>query len=378
MYSPSLTSPSVPRTVEPAAQLGYRPSLDGVRAMAVLMVAGVHTHPRLVPAGSIGVDIFFVLSGFLITTLLVEELDGCGRIFVGRFYARRALRLLPALFGLLAVVALWALLVAAPDTRHNALDEILAAASYTRNLTWWANVPGTLLGHTWSLALEEQFYLVWPAILVICLRPRRPSTGLTAVFIAGFVVISTLRMSHIVGPAALFIGRPDALLLGAALALLRRDHPHRWEGAAATRRATVATLVGAGVLLGTAAWDSADDLFAVGYSVAALSAALMIYGLVVLRETGRSGRWFSWQPAVALGRVSYGFYLWHLPVLRWTDDRLVGEPAIVRISVGVALAGIATMLSYRFIEQPALRLKRRFAAPVSHATTPSEAPLSST
>ena len=230
MYSSSLTSPSVPATVEPVARLGYRPSLDGVRAMAVLMVVGVHTHPRLVPAGSIGVDIFFVLSGFLITTLLVEELDGRGRIAVGRFYARRALRLLPALFGLLAVVTAWALLVASPDTRHNALSEVAAAASYTRNLTWWANVPGTLLGHTWSLALEEQFYLIWPVILVICLRPRRSSTALTAIFVAGFVVVSALRMSHVVGPAALLIGRPDALLLGAAVALLRRDHPQQWVG----------------------------------------------------------------------------------------------------------------------------------------------------
>jgi peptidoglycan/LPS O-acetylase OafA/YrhL len=345
--------------------------------MAVLMVAGVHTRPRLVPAGSIGVDIFFVLSGFLITTLLVEELDRLGHISVGRFYARRALRLLPALFGLLAAVAVWALFVAAPDTRHDALREILAAASYTRNLTWWANVPGTLLGHTWSLALEEQFYLVWPAVVVLCLRPRRTSTALTTIFLAGFVMLSALRMSHVVGPAALFIGRPDALLLGAALALLRRDHPHRWSGPAATQRAIVATVVGATALLITASWDSADNLFNVGYSLAALSAAALIYGLVVLDEAG-PGRVFARRPAVALGRVSYGFYLWHMPVLRWTDDRLIGRPAVVRVGLGLTLALIATMLSYRLIEQPALRLKRRFAAPAADAAQPAEAALPST
>ena len=334
--------------------------------MAVLMVAGVHTRPRLVPAGSIGVDIFFVLSGFLITTLLVEELDGRGRISVGRFYARRALRLLPALFGLLAVVSAWALLVASPDTRHNALREVAAAASYTRNLTWWANVPGPLLGHTWSLALEEQFYLIWPVILVLCLRPRRSSTALTAIFVAGFVVMSALRMSHVVGPAALLIGRPDALLLGAALALIRRDRPHGWTGPAAMARATVAATAGAVALVVIAAWDSADDLFGIGYSLAAVSAAVLIFGLVVLAEHG-PGRIFAKGPAVAVGRVSYGFYLWHLPVLRWTDDRLIGKPAVVRIGVGLTLAAIATVLSYRLLELPALRLKRRFAAPADDA-----------
>ncbi|MEP7112169.1 MAG: acyltransferase [Ilumatobacteraceae bacterium] len=350
----------MPATVETGAPLGHRPSLDGVRAFAVLLVAGVHTHPRLVPAGSIGVDIFFVLSGFLITTLLVEELDSRGRVSIGRFYIRRALRLLPALFGLLATVTAWALLVAAPDTRHNALNEVVAAASYTRNLTWWAHVPGTLLGHTWSLALEEQFYLVWPALLTMCLRPRRSSTWLATLFVAAFLTISALRHSGVVGPAALFIGRPDALLLGAALALVRRDRVGWWDGQAAARRAGAAVVVGTAGLLGIAAWDAGDNVFGIGYSLAALAAAALIYGLVVLHERGR---WsvFGWPPAVAFGRVSYGFYLWHLPVLRWTDDRLIGEPAIVRIGIGFALALIATMLSYRVLEQPALRWKSRFA-----------------
>jgi peptidoglycan/LPS O-acetylase OafA/YrhL len=345
-------------------RLGYRPSLDGLRAFAVLLVFGVHTHPRLVPAGSIGVDIFFVLSGFLITTLLVEELDSRGRVSIGRFYIRRALRLLPALFGLLAAVTLWALLVAAPDTRHNALDEVLAAGSYTRNLTWWAHVPGTLLGHTWSLALEEQFYLVWPAVLTLCLRPRRPSTAVAVVFVAGFALISALRISGVVGPGALFIGRPDALLLGAALALVRRDFAARWAGAAALRRAGPAVVVGTVGLLAIAAWDAGDDAFGIGYTLAAAAAAALIMGLVVLDERGLA-RLFAGRPAVALGRVSYGFYLWHLPVLRWTDDRLIGEPAVARIGLGFGLALTATLLSYRLVELPALRLKSRFAPPTS-------------
>ena len=347
-------------TVEIAPALGYRPSLDGLRALAVLLVAGVHTQPRLVPARAIGVDIFFVLSGFLITTLLVEELDGRGRVSIGRFYARRALRLLPALFGLLATVAVWAIVFATPDTRHNALDEIIAAASYTRNLTWWAHVPGNLLGHTWSLALEEQFYLVWPLVLILCLRPRRSGAGVAALFVVASIVIITLRLSGTVGPANLFIGRPDALLLGAALALARRNWSSGWHGVSASRRAAPAAVIGTAALVLIASWDAADNLLSIGYTLAALATVLLIYGLVALDEGGRS-RVFAWPPAVAFGRVSYGFYLWHLPVLRWTDDRLVGQPALVRISIGLTLALIATLLSYRLIEQPMLRLKGRFA-----------------
>jgi peptidoglycan/LPS O-acetylase OafA/YrhL len=98
----------------------------------------------------------------------------------------------------------------------------------------------------------------------------------------------------------------------------------------------------------------------------------VIFGLVVLAEHG-PGRVFAKGPAVAVGRVSYGFYLWHLPVLRWTDDRLIGKPAVVRISVGLTLAAIATVLSYQLLELPALRLKRRFAAPAAVAAEPAEA-----
>lgn len=361
----------MPATIEIVPPLGYRPSLDAVRALAVLIVAGVHTHPRLVPAGSIGVDIFFVLSGFLITTLLVEEVDGSGRISIGRFYARRALRLLPALLGLLVTVAAWALLVAGPETRHNALHEIVASASYTRNLTWWADVSGTLLGHTWSLALEEQFYLVWPAALALCLRRRQSSRGLTSIFLCGVAVVAALRLSVVVGPAGLFIGRPDALILGAALALLRRDHWALWNGPTAARWARPATIFGAAALIAIAAWDSADEPFGIGYTLAAISAALLIYGLVVLDGSGPS-RMFTWRPAVALGRVSYGFYLWHLPVLRWTDDRLVGEPAVVRIPLGGLLVLLATLMSYHVLERPALRLKQRFAPPLTDAAEPCE------
>jgi peptidoglycan/LPS O-acetylase OafA/YrhL len=344
----------VSTTEEAAPTLGYRPGLDGLRALAVLLVAGVHTHPRLIPSGALGVDVFFVLSGFLITVLLVAELDENGRIAIGHFYARRALRLLPALFGLLVVVTAWAALIASPDTRHRALQEVLAAASYTRNLTWWAHVPGPLLGHTWSLALEEQFYLVWPVVLVVCVRAGRSTRNLSVVFLAAFVTLTVLRVSGFAGPGALFIGRPEALLLGATLALIRRDHPDHWIESSVARVAVVAGMV---TLIGLAVTDGADDLRAVGYTLAALASAATIWGVMVVGERG-VGRALAWQPAVALGRVSYGFYLWHLPVLRWTDDH-IHTTAYLRIPLALTAALLATALSYRVIERPALRLKAK-------------------
>ncbi|MFM2078383.1 MAG: hypothetical protein RJA49_2273 [Actinomycetota bacterium] len=354
----------MPEIAVPSPPLGHRRGLDGVRALAVVLVAGVHTHPRIVPGGSIGVDVFFVLSGFLITSLLLEELDAHDRIFFGRFYARRALRLLPALFGLLAVVMVWATFVASPDTRHKAYMEVLAALSYTRNFTFWSHVPGPLLGHTWSLALEEQFYLIWPLLLWLCVRPRQGAMRVVMVFGAIFIVFGMLRGAHFQGPSLLFVQRPEALLLGSGLAMVRREHGAGWTGVRVEAIARAAVIGGAVGLVALGAWNGADDMFSVGYTAAALLAAALVFGLVVLDGRGPSG-WFTGRWTVELGRMSYGFYLWHLPVLRWVDDRLVGRSAFVRIPLGLSVALLATIASYRLIELPALRLKERFRAPAA-------------
>ncbi|MFZ4719903.1 MAG: acyltransferase family protein [Ilumatobacteraceae bacterium] len=341
-----------------APPLGHRPPLDGVRALAVLLVAGVHTKPPLVPGGSIGVDVFFVLSGFLITTLLLEERDGNERIQFGRFYARRALRLLPALLALVAVVTLWAVVVASPGTRRDALHEVLAAITYTRNLPVWDGTPGTLLGHTWSLAVEEQFYLLWPLVLTVLVKPRRGATTLAVLFVALAAVAGTLRVNGVAGPGLALVQRPEALLLGAALALVRREHWDRVTGWVGDRGAALVVL-GALGLVATALWDGADTIDSVGFSLAAALSVCLIAGLLLVGD-GRPGAWFRHPAAMWLGRRSYGFYLWHMPVLRWVDDRLVGRSGAVRIPIGLGLALVATIVSYRFVEQPALRWKERF------------------
>ena len=218
--------------------------------------------------------------------------------------------------------------MASPDTRHNALREVLAAGSYTRNLTWWAHTPGTLAGAHLVAGVGGA---VLPR-LAVAVDPVRASTPFE------HVARDRLRRRVRRAQCTANLSRrrsgcavhraPRRLLLGAALALVRRDvagrWPRRWAGPVAERRASAAALIGTAGLIAIASWDAGDEAFGLGYTLAALASAILIYGLVVLNERGPC-RVFAWRPAVALGRISYGFYLWHLPVLQWTDDRLIGR-----------------------------------------------------
>ena len=345
--------------VEP---LTYRPALDGVRAVAVVGVIGVHTHPRLTPGGAVGVDVFFVLSGFLITTLLVQELDRVGTIAVGRFYVRRALRLLPALAVVLVAVTAWAVVVASPSTRHGALREVAAAATYTRNWTGpWATTPGPLLGHTWSLALEEQFYLVWPVILLLALRPRRGRSTdriVMTVFVACFVAAVVLRAAGVQGWSVLLVQRPDALLLGATAALARRRWGASWAAPRSRRHGALAVAVATVALVVLMIVPVSSRPGGPGVSLAAVAALILVVG-VVAQPDSSPARAYASRPMVAIGRISYGLYLWQQPVLRWVDDRLVGRNALMRLPIGISGALACAALSYRFVERPALRWKER-------------------
>jgi peptidoglycan/LPS O-acetylase OafA/YrhL len=152
-------------------KLGYVPALDGLRAIAVTMVMFLHAHFFLGHNGAIGVDIFFTLSGFLITTLLLEEFYKKGTIDILSFYFRRTLRLFPALYLMLIVVLIYALTTTNSEDKNSLYKEITASALYINNLVygigWWKGYAPIALGHTWSLAVEEQFYLVWPCILFL-------------------------------------------------------------------------------------------------------------------------------------------------------------------------------------------------------------------
>jgi peptidoglycan/LPS O-acetylase OafA/YrhL len=168
------------------------------------------------------------------------------------------------------------------------------------------------------------------------------------------------------GPGLLFLQRPEALLLGAALALVRRERGQMMTGPTVRHWGVAATVAGTFGLLVLAVWDGADRFDSIGSSLAAVCTVALITGLLVLDGQGPA-RPFVARSTVAFGRVSYGFYLWHMPVLRWTDDRLVGRSALLRVPLGLGLALLATLTSYRFLELPALRLKARFRSPAPAA-----------
>ena len=248
------------REQEGSPSLRHIPALDGLRGIAVGGVLFFHAGHLV--GGYLGVDLFFVLSGFLITSLLLAEWQGSNRIMLGTFWARRARRLLPALFGMLIGVAVYAAVLASPDELHQIRFDALATLAYVANWRaifvghgyWAAFATPSPLEHTWSLAIEEQFYLLWPPIVVCVLWWRRGSAR------ALFVVSLTLAAASAVwmavkyapnsDPTRVYVGtdtRAPSLLLGAGLAALLV-----WRGAIRTRRL--------GQLVETSGWLAAFGL----------------------------------------------------------------------------------------------------------------------
>ena len=313
-------------------------------------------------AGHQGVTVFFVLSGFLITTLLIEERALRGTVSLRRFYWRRGLRLLPALVALLGVVAL--ILGLAGRTREIAGDVIPVVLYFMNWTTAAGNNPG-LLSHTWSLSIEEQFYLVWPVVLLGLLAVGRGRLAWAAGLLVGAIVVAaTLRVVLWVGPAAyyrVYVGtdtRMDSLAIGCLVAVVFAHRPIAvppWAMAALAASIPI-TL-----------WLTNDESMATfGLGLTAFAAA----GLVAGAATSVAEGVLAWRPLAYLGILSYGVYLWHRPLMRaFTDAGLGGVPWAVAVMFALSI-GLA-FVSRRFIEDPFLALKnRRFSSRGDASTLP--------
>ncbi len=353
-------------------RLGPVPALDGLRAMAVLLVILSHTPlltgepftgisliDRFTRGGFLGVDVFFVLSGFLITALLLREQVDTGRVGFWAFYLRRALRLLPALLALLIVHAIYAR--ASGLSMDVEFQSMGAALLYVYNWlgVWRPNEVAEGMGHLWSLAIEEQFYLVWPAIVILFLGVRRHVNIVVAVMVAAIAFIAFHRISvwessySWIFPFIRTDTRADSLLVGALVAALwvRRRTPVRGLPIAGW----IAVLALGFCII------RADPLAPFVYRGGFTLVAVLV-GVIILAAV--DGRWFGARilaipPLRLIGRVSYGLYLWHLPVFfavqRYGTDW--GTP--LRLTVAFGLTILFTAASWRFVEQPALRLKHR-------------------
>lgn len=312
-------------------RLGHVPALDGLRGLAIACVLAGHFAD--VAGGALGVDLFFCLSGFLITTLLLEELDEVGRISLVGFYARRCRRLLPALAALLVAYAVVALALG------RSLLAILEGGFYTANIAQAFFHPAELaasgLTHLWSLAEEEQFYALWPLAFLLLVRRSRPERWLVAALaalVAYRVALAVAGASHL----RLYMGtdtHADGLIAGALLAFLR------WRGVQVAWLAKLSVLFFVAIWLRgflfahgvSGGWDAYGLPIAELGAVGLVASALSSEGVLTAR------------PCVGLGRISYSLYLWHVPVL-W----LFGGERLVALVLSFA----AAVASYRFVESP--------------------------
>lgn len=318
--------------------------LDGLRAIAVAAVVVFHAgQPALAPGGFLGVDLFFVLSGFLITGILAREFDRDGTIALGGFYLRRALRLMPALVLLVAVYLLAAPLVW-PD--HGALAHARDAAVTLTYLSDYGyalwHVP-EYLSHSWSLSVEEHFYLVWPLLLPVILRLKRPARAVALLYL----VAAAWRAFAFIddGWSAAYYRfdvRFAGILLGCWLALWLRERGNAGREAALP----VSPLVPAGALVLAflyARWGSLAACLTV-LPLAELAAAALILGVVrpAVRIDGWFQRLLASGPLTALGRLSYGVYLWHYPIVLITRETMPLLPSLlVCAAASVALAWLS-------------------------------------
>lgn len=333
----------------------HLPALDGLRAFAVLAVVLFHTVTLWFPGGNVGVDLFFVLSGFLITRILVAEMDRTGRISFGGFYLRRALRLLPALLGLLLPLTVADVVLLHGENRRQGLYAVLAAVTYTSSLLVAAGHNLGALTHMWSLSVEEYFYFVWPiALLLITLKARRHRLFI----IAGLTTASSVYRL-VVGLAGWPIERiyyaadtrSDELLAGCLLALLiaRCRLPVRDIYAI-----PAGALLMAFVVLPTS-WTSVFYRDGGSFAIALASAAIV--AILVQRPEGSVAHILRFRPLVWIGRRSYGMYLWNLPLAAMVGFVLPGS--VLTTLLVLALSVLVPALSYRFVEQPFLILKTR-------------------
>jgi peptidoglycan/LPS O-acetylase OafA/YrhL len=363
-----LAVPTAPATVAGGGR--YMPGLDGLRALAVAAVVAFHLNLGWAQGGLVGVGVFFVLSGYLITDLIAAEWERLGHIDLGAFWLRRARRLLPALAAMLVAVVAW-LAVTDPARLAGLRGDVLAAALYASN--WWLIFhhvsyfarfgPPSPLGHLWSLAVEEQFYLFWPPVVAICLAWFGRRGPLAVVAVAGAAASALLMAGLYVpgtDPSRVYYGtdtRAFALLAGAALAAVWPSARLVADGPAqrlSPRLLDVGGGIGLAAIVALVALTNEYQPFLYPTGLLILSAASVLAVAALAHPGTRLGRVFGWSPLRWLGVRSYGIYLWHYPVIALTTPLLdVAAPAppvraVVQVGASVALAA----LSWRFVEQP--------------------------
>ena len=359
--------------------LRYMPALDGLRALAVIAVLLYHADVGWARGGYFGVDAFFVLSGFLITGLLLGEWQATGHIDLKAFWIRRARRLLPALALVLAGVALYAAMAAYPvelaQLRRDGFSTLVYAANWNQIVSHQSYfeqfAAPSALRHTWSLAIEEQFYLLWPLVIFAVLR-RRISRRMLFAGCGVLALGSAVLMGALYQPGH----DPSRVVLrnrhACAVTADRRDARRASSPGAsrAWRAATAAVLHGAAIAAACGLafiWTTTSETdgwqYRGGFALAAVLVAVVIASVTLPGDTGPLGKLLSSAPLRAIGIISYGLYLWHWPVYVYLSEDRTGlddTPLLLaRVAVTFAAAGVSFLLIERPIRHGSFPIRRR-------------------
>jgi peptidoglycan/LPS O-acetylase OafA/YrhL len=355
-----------------SSSLGFRPGLDGIRAVAVLAVISYHLDAPWMRGGFLGVDLFMVLSGYLITSLLLLEHRHSGRVSLGAFWARRVRRIVPAVIVVLLAVAAYAALFATSVERVSLRWDSLASLTSWANWRfiidgsgYWAafNAPSPLT-HFWSLSVEEQFYLVWPLVVAGVLAAASGRRTLLAWVSATGIVASAVTMAVLYDPLApsrAYLGtdtRVQTLLVGAFGALLVRPGPGRFIAPPRWGSAVALLSTCLVVLAFITIDDQASWMYRGGFTVFAGVGLVMV--VAAGEAWGATRRMFRLPLLVWIGRRSFGLYLWHWPLIVVLTPERLHMGGIRRVILVLILTVVAAELSFRWIEQPARTARPRF------------------
>ena len=361
--APAVTAPAVSASARLHENLAKRqiPGLDALRAFAVFVVMAYHFGFTAIPGGY-GVVAFFVLSGFLITWLLLKEQDATGTVSLRKFYIRRSLRIFPAFY------AFWLLLVAAlfVTGRHVPWDHAASAFVYLSNYyNALLGDPNSGFSHTWSLAIEEQFYLLWPAAFLLLIRqPQKMAARLVGLILAVWVYRVILVRVFAVDQGyiyAAFDTRFDALLVGCLVAVVlhwkRAERATQWL--LAHPALALLPLLGVYLLVADLPFQVPNRRDIFGFALVPPLLALFMVQVIGFQGT-RSWSWLDHPVLRFLGRISYPLYLYQQITLHMVRDALAGWPVAIQFSAACAVTVAVASASFYILEQPFLRLKKRY------------------
>lgn len=368
-----------PSDAEPAsslsgstASMGYQPGLDGLRAISVIAVILYHAGFGWMPGGFLGVEVFFVVSGYLITSLLIDERERDGSVSLRGFWTRRARRLFPALAVVLLAVTLWALLFGSAEQAAQIKRDLPWSIGYLANwgqivggVPYFADLDPPLLRHLWSLAVEEQWYVLWPFAFIGLMRLSRLRVRVSVIAAAAFGSWLLMWVAHRDAPAS-FLGwdptnfaylstptRASGLLLGALVAFVWRP----WRDARADERLSrpldLTAGIAVGVLLAAFIGAHLTEGYMYPWVLALTSVASLVAIMVVVHPAAAGARWVfgsSW--LTAIGRRSYGLYLWHWPIFVIASAT---DGSWLRVVAASLVTVVIAEVSYRVIETPVRR-----------------------